>query len=35
MVVGFDLVNSGNKSIIALTASYTKHMTQYYSKVVV
>jgi len=33
MVVGVDVVNEGRKSIIGLTASYTKSLTQYYSKI--
>ncbi len=33
MVVGFDVVNAGTKSILGFTASYTKHFTQFYSKV--
>ena len=34
MVVGCDIVAAGRDAVIGLTASYSKHMTQHYSKVV-
>ena len=33
MVVGFDVTNEGRRSILGFTASYSKHFTQFYSKV--
>jgi hypothetical protein len=32
MVIGVDVVNKGRRALIGLSASYTKHMTQHYSK---
>jgi len=31
MIVGFDVVNEGKKSLVGITASYNKYYTQYYS----
>ena len=33
MVVGVDVHNMGTRTIIGMTASYTNHTTQYFSKV--
>jgi len=33
MVIGFDVVNEGTKSILGFTASYSKFLTQFYSKI--
>lgn len=34
MIVGCDIVAAGRDAVIGLTASYSKHMSQHYSKVV-
>lgn len=33
MVVGVDAHNMGRKTILGMSASYTKHLTQYYNKI--
>jgi hypothetical protein len=34
MIVGVDVVNKGRKSVIGLAATYSKFLTQHYTKVV-
>ena len=32
MVIGVDVVNKGHRAFVGLSASYSKHITQHYSK---